>query len=257
MPTLNDNLTAIRLLLDRADPQRPGLDILFQLLTDQVQHHHNQLQNSSAQWSVNSFLLTTSSGNEDYLLSADNFGKPFFVYSEDSSSESFVRREIPFVCLQNIDQFYWGTRQTQLTDQHTVQFISFYRSSGSWYARVTPIPSGSKTYVVWYETADIPSPALGSTDGISCFNHLIRVQTALAALPHCGWGEFHPESMGEKGEVWERKVRMLAEARRADEIKYQKEFSTYIGTLMQAGVEPRSYFGDEGGGAWWGNSASW
>lgn len=257
MPTFNDNLTAIRLLLDRPDPQRPGLDILFQHLTDQVQHHHNQLQNSSAQWSVASILLTTSGGNEDYLLSADNFGKPFFVYTTDDSNESYVRREIPFVMLQNIDQFYSGVQQTQITDQHTVQYISFYRSAGSWYARVTPIPSGSRAYTIFYETADIPAPALGSIEGISCFNHLIRVQTALAALPHCGWGEIHPLAKGEAGLIWARRIESLAKALAPNEAKYQKEFSTYIGTLMQAGVESRDPFGDGGDLYWFNNSVSW
>ncbi len=255
MPTLNENLTAIRLLLDKPDDQRPSMDLLFQLLGDQVQHHHNQLQNSSAQWSVANYTLTTSPGVEDYLVVAADFGKPFFVYAEDATNNAFVRREIPFVMLHNIDQFYMGVRAPQLTDQHAVQFISFYRSSGAWYARVTPIPASTKDYVVWYETAAVPTLALGSTEGLSPFNHLIRVQTALAALPHCGWGEFHPEALGEKGNVWERKIRTLAAARTAEEVKYQKEFSTYLGTIMQAGVAPRDGYGD-GDDTWWINSVT-
>lgn len=256
MPSVNDNLTAIRLLLDRPDPQRPGLDLLFQLLSDQVQHHQNQLQNSGSQWSVASYTLSTGAGNEDYVVAAADFGKPFLVYTEDASDQSFVRREVPFVMLQNVDQFYSGVRQPQLTDQHTVQMVSFYRSSGTWYVRVTPIPSGSKNYTVWYETTGESPLSLGSSVGLSPFNHLIRVQTALAALPHCGWGELTNEAIGRTGEAWERKVKALAGARNREEAQFQKEFSTYIGTLMQSGIESRDGFGDDCG-MLWANIPNW
>lgn len=257
MPTVNDNITAVRLLLDRPDPQRPGLDLLFQLISDQVQHHQNQLQNSSAQWAVDSFPLYTASGQEDYLLSAANFGKPFFVYTEDATDQAFVRHEIPFVMMQNVDQFYRGVRQTQLTDYHTTQFISFYRKDDdAWWARVTPIPSASKQYIIWYETTGDTPLSLGSQKGLTPFNHLIRVQTALAALPHCGWGALTNEALGEAGEAWARKTAALAAARLREEAQYQREFSTYIGTLAQAGIEPRIGFGDDDT-QWFANIASW
>lgn len=257
MPSVNDNLTAVRLLLDRPDPQRPGLDLLFQLIGDQIQHHQNQLQNSSAQWAVDSFPLYSSSGQEDYLLSAANFGKPFFVYAEDATDMAFVRHEVPFVMMQNIDQFYRGVRQTQMVDQHTAQFISFYRKDDdAWWARMTPIPSASKQYVIWYETSGEAAISLGSQKGLTPFNHLIRVQTALAALPHCGWGELTNEAIGPAGDAWARKTTALAVARTREEAMYQKEFSTYIGTLMQAGIEPRDGFGDDSVN-WFGNIPAW
>lgn len=258
MPSLNDNLSIIRLLLDKPDPQNPSPDLLFTLLTHQVQHHLNQLQNSSAHWSVAQWSLITSTGNEDYLIAASNFGKPFFVESADLTDISFVRREVPFVLLQNKDQFYRGVQQTQISEAHTAQLISFYRSFEGWYARITPIPGGSKEYRVWYETAAIPEPALGSQIGLSPFQHLICVQTALAALPHCHWGQVRPDAESQRhGVAWERKTKAIAAARLKEEAQFQREFSTYIGTLMQAGIESRDAFGDDCDTLWWANTVSW
>ena len=257
MPSLNENLTTIRLLLDRPDPEKPGDQMLLQLLIHQVQHHLNQLQNSSAQWSVDRLLLISSNGQEDYLISADNFGKPFFVETSDSSDISFVRREVPFVMLQNKNAFYQGVQQTQISESHTAQLISFYRTGESWFARLTPIPGGSKTYTVWYETANISAVTLDASSGLSPFQSLICVQTALSALPACAWGPIRAESTGPEGEAWVRKTTALAVARGREEERFQKEFSTYIGTLMQSGIEARTPFGDDADSFWWNNVASW
>lgn len=251
MATLNENLSQIRLLLGQPDPQNPSAVILFELLNNQVQHHINQLQNSSAAWSVASIDITTGDGQEDYLLTATDFGKPFLVYTADSSDISHVRREVPFVTMQNVDQFYRGVQQTQISDYHTAQTATFYRSNGSDYLRLTPIPGGAKTYTVWYETTGVGNRALGDAPGLSPFHHLIRVQTALAALPHCAWGNARFDGKDKDARAWERKTRALGMALAQDEAKFQKEFSTYLGTLMQAGVEDRQPFGGELDTVWW------
>lgn len=256
MPSLNENLSTVRLLLDRPDPQQPGDAILFTLLTQQVQHHLNQLQNSSSHWSVYNWPIITAPGEDEYLVTAQNFGKPFLVETVlDPSADtpySFSRREIPFVLLQNRTQFYRGPQQIGVTSVHTAVMVTFYRSSDAgWYLRFTPTPSETKEYRVWYETAASPVPSLGADIGLSPFQHLICVQTALAAIPHCSWGEVRADADGPKALAWERKTKAIALARSREEAQFQKEFSTYIGTLMQAGIEPRDGFGDEGFGYWW------
>ena len=244
MPTQLSNLSGVRLLLGHPNPHEPDDVILFELLSNQAQHHHNQLQNSNAPWSVDQFRLTVSPGNEDYLLAAPNFGKPFMVYTADDTNNFFVRREVPFVLLQNAGQFYTGPQRVETSDTHTVQYFSIYRRNGSWYARATPIPGDSKDYIFWFESGLAPN-SLADEPGLSPFNHLIRVQAALSALPHCAWTGARFNGTDREAAAWTRKTQALALSLKQDEAKFQKEFSTYLGTLMQAGVEDRDSFGDE------------
>lgn len=250
MTTLSSNLSGVRTLLGYPDPHEPTDPLLFELLSNQVQHHLNQLQNGQGHWSVDTFKLTVQPGKEDYQISAQNFGKPFLVYTSDPGNASHVRREVPFALLQNAGQFYAGPQQIQASDTHTVQYFTFYRRNGAWQARATPIPGENKDYVVWFETGVAPGE-LADTAGLSPFQHLIRVQAALSALPHCAWGGARFNGTDREAAAWTRKTQALAASLRQDEVKFQKEFSTYLGTLMQAGIEARDGFGAEADMYWW------
>lgn len=248
MPTIASNLQQIRALLDDPTPQKPSDRILFELLNNAVFHHQNQLQNSGAPWSVNSWAFTAADGQEDYLVTATDFGKPFIVYTEDTSDPTLPRVEIPFAMLQNMDQFYAGPRQiaSSGTNVFTATVMAFYRTSDSYYVRLAPVPGSSATYRVWYETAPQGVTSLGDTPGLTPFHHLIRVQAALAALPYCGWGDIRSDALRRAtAAAWERKTRALAVALGHQEMQFQREFDTYKATLMQAGVERRKGFGDE------------
>ena len=247
MPTIQANLRLIRVLLDEPTPQSPSDRTLFELLSNQVVHHETQLQNSGAQWSVANWALTVNSGTEDYLISAADFGKPFLVYTEDLTDPYMPRVEIPFSMLQNTDQFYSGPAQLYATSSQifTAACISFYRRADSYYARVTPIPGGTATYRVWYEVAPAAPDSLGDAPGLSPFHHLIRAQTALAALPYCSWGDIRIDSKSKANrEIWREKTRSLAAVIAPQVEQFQAQFSTYLGTLMQAGVERRQGYGD-------------
>lgn len=250
MTTLRSNLAGVRTLLGYPDPHEPSDPLLFELLSNQVQHHHNQLQNGQGHWSVDHVPLTITNSSEDTLITAQNFGKPFWVHTVDENNLFHVRREVPFVLLQNIGQFYAGPQQQQSGALHTVQYFTFYRRNGAWYARPTPIPGGSEEYVVWFESGVAPS-ALGDEAGLSPFQHLIRTQAALAALPHCSWMGARFNGDDREAAAWTRKTQALAASLRQDEVKFQKEFSTYLGTIMQAGVSPRDGFGDGYDMNWW------
>lgn len=248
MPTIQNNLRLIRVLLDEPSAQVPSDRTLFELLSNQVVHHETQLQNSGAQWGVESYPLTVASGTEDYLVTAADFGKPFLVYTEDTTDPYMPRVEIPFAMLQNTDQFYQGPAQLYATSSEifTAACISFYRRTDAWYVRVTPVPGGTATYRIWYETAPKAPESLGDTPGLSPFHHLIRAQTALAALPYCAWGDIRIDSKDkEMREVWKAKTQSLAMALNTQVVQFQAQFSTYLGTLMQAGVERRQGFGDD------------
>lgn len=248
MANLQQNMVEIRYLLDEPAQGSPSDRILWMLLQQQVHHHKSQLQNSGAQWDVNSWPLVTAAGVEDYLITATDFGKPFWTHTEDASEPQLARVEIPFAMLQNADMFYQGPVQpyTSSSDLFGAVVISFYSSGGSWYARVTPTPGGSCVYRVWYEVT--PSSPLnpGDSPGVSPFPHLIRTKTALAALPYAGWGDVRSDAEDSgKAAAWERKTKALAGSLAMQAMEFGRQFETYLATLALAGVERRSAFGDD------------
>lgn len=247
MPTVSQNLAQIRALLNEPSSQQPSDRVLFEILSNQIIHHQSQLQNSATNWAVYTWQLTAVQGQEDYLITAEDFGKPFLVYWDDPNDTYRPRVEVPFAMLQNADMFYNGPRQvySDSSTYPTVSTISFFRQSDGWYARLTPIPGGTATYTIMYEVTPKAPQSLGDSPGLSPFHHLIRAQTALAALPYCGWGAVRVDSSDRAmAAAWERQTTALATALGVQVAQFQKEFSTYIGSLMQAGVERRSGFGD-------------
>lgn len=245
MGTIINNLQRIRLLLD--EPSRPESHILFELLENRIQHHLTALSNSSAHWSVYNFPLTVSAGQEDYLITAPNFGKPFWVYSEDDTDPVRPRSEVPFCLLQNISQFYQGPRQIMSVANNvpTVSVIAFYKQYDAVYARVAPVPGGTQQYRIWYETLPVAPETFGDMPGLSAFHHLIRVETALSAIPACVWGDVKVDAENEqKAQAWIRKTTALSLARTGERTDFKNQFETYLGTLMQAGIEGRDPFGE-------------
>src|SRR5262245_60919374 len=258
MPTTIENLSMIRNLLDEPDPHKPRDPKLFEFFGNQVTHHVSRLQNSGAPWDVVDVSFMANAGQEDYLLSAPDFGKPFLVYTEDVSNPTRPRVEIPFSLIQNTDLFYSGPRQvfSSSSNINTAVLFTFYRKQGNFWARVTPVPGGSASYRIWYEVAPAPPGSLGDTPGLTPFHHLIRIQTAIASLPYCAWGNLQVDAENDKHvERWRMKVNMLGDAFLKQEAQFDREFSTYIGSLMQAGVEARDAFGEDYMDDGWGYSA--
>lgn len=247
MANLQQKMTEIRYLLDEPSEGSPSDRILWSILNNQVNHHKSQLQNSSAQWDVNSWQLITAAGQEDYLVTATDFGKPFWTHTEDSQNPQLARVEIPFSMLQNTDMFWNGPVQpyTNGNNQFTAVVISFYRRADSWYARLTPTPGGSVVYRVWYEVAPGGQLNLGDTPGLTPFHHLIRVKAALAALPYSGWGAVRSDADdSKKAAAWDRKTKALAAALGMQAQDFEHQFDTYLASLTDAGVERRQAFGD-------------
>lgn len=229
------------------EPSKPEPHIIFEHLENQITHHLSALQNSSANWNVANIVIQAASSVEDYLVPAQDFGKPFWVYWNNPTQRQQPRIEIPFVQLQNTGQFYigpWALTPNSGDNLPTVSCISFYRQANAWYFRLTPVPGNSFPITIWYETQPLAPTALSDTPGLTPFHHLIRVQTALSVLPHCRWDDVKPDSKERYlVEAWKMMVDGLRDSLGRDEVKFQTQFSTYIGTLQQAGIEGREPFG--------------
>jgi len=245
MPTLSENIAQIRLLLGEPDDDSPKEHVIYQHLFNQVQHHLAQLNNTQAAWTVANFTLQLAPGVEDYLITAPDFGKPFWCYTINPQDSYFWRREIPFYQLQNLDRAYQGPQLSSYSGVPSdAAALAFYRTAGATYARVAPIPGGASQIVIWYETVQFQPQSLGDTPGLTPFHHLIRVQAALSALPYCNWGTVRFDN--ENAKAWATRKNALETALLRDEDKFQREFIRYIGTLVEGGIHSRDAFGADG-----------
>lgn len=239
MPTHNDNLAAIRRRLGSPSPDAPSDPLLMQLLIDQTAHYTAGLANTVNHWSVDRWQLSVDAGSEDCLVTAPNFGRPFLLYTTDDTDTYHVRREVPIVLMQDADLRYAGPQQAGSVAGHSATQVIFYRRNETWYARFVPIPGGPAAYEVWYETVyEYGSP--GDNVGLNAFHHLLRVQTAISALPHCAWRGM---SVMENPQAWTTKLEALRASLVYDEQKFQKEFNSYKAQTSREGVSSKQPYG--------------
>ena len=209
MPTNEQNVALIRARLGNPLPSAPDDQILLRLLTDQLTHHSAQLVNTRNHWSVDKWQINMQSGLEDYLITANNFGRPVVCYTIDPSDPYHVRREIPFSLIQDADKRYAGPQMNFAVSKHSAVEMVFYRKEGQgWFVRPVPIPGDSSSYEIWYETM-YEYGSLGDVPGASAFHHLVRIQAAIRdSLLH-------------------------------DEVKFQKVFDTYKAQISREGVNAK------------------
>ena len=223
----------VRARLGNPLPNAPDDQQLLRLLIDQVTHHSAQLVNTRNHWSVDKWTLTVQSGLEDYIITANNFGRPFVCYTIDPSDPYHVRREIPFSLLQDADKRYQGPQQNFAVTKHNAVEMVFYRKEGQgWYVRPVPIAGDSSQYEIWYETM-YEYGAMGDVPGANVFHHLIRVQTAISALPFCQWRGISPQ---EDVKTWTAQMSAIRDSLLHDERKFQHAFDTYKSQISREGV---------------------
>lgn len=244
MATIERNIALIRNRLGSPDQDAPTDPFIFEMLEAQIQHHVNQLGNTRGGWGVSHFPLTATPGTEDYVVTASNFGRPFWVHTEDTADPAHQRRDVDFSYLADLDQRYRGPQETSSQDPHTARAISFYRSNNKWYARIAPKPGAAGVYRVWYETALFVPSTLQDTPGLTPFHHLIVVQTSLALLPYCKWGEI---TFGTKAglELWLPRVQAITPTLLTDELKFQKQFDLYRANASREQITDRAGYGEE------------
>ncbi len=232
---MNDlqNIGMIRRRLGHPLPDGPDDQQLLQLLVDQLLHHHAQLVNTRNHWAVDKWTLNTSSGVEDYIVAAGNFGRPFLVYTVDDTNPYHVRREVPISLLQDADRRYVGPKQTDSALAHTSVEVCFYRRQGlGWYVRTVPVPSMSSSYEIWFES-NYEYTAPSEAPGLESFHHLVRVQAAIGALPFCRWRDMSPT---QNPQGWQMQMAALRDSLLHDEQKFQKEFDSYKAMSSREGV---------------------
>lgn len=242
------NIGAIRRRLGHPLPSAPDDPIILQVLIEAFQHHHAELGNVAAHWNVDHWRLQAAQNQEDYLISAANFGRPFLAYTVDDTDEFHVRCEVPFSLLQNADRRYAGSATAYSSDKHSAAEICFFRTSSVWYARLVPIPNGSGDYEVWYDQS-YTYAAPSETPGLEAFHHLVRIQAALSLLPHAAWRGI---TMIENPNLWQIKASAIRDSLLHDEAIYQKQFNEYRSQMSREGVSSKLAYGWQTEGDDWG-----
>ena len=253
MSNISSNIAAIRQRLGNPNPHAPSDVMLLNYLIDQLLHHQAQLQNTRQHWGIESFTLTTQPDVEDYAITAQNFGRPFLVHTQDSTDPFHRRVEIPFSLMQDADQRYWGPQRSNSVYKWSAVEMVFYRqgtAQPAWRVRPVPIPNSSGEYRVWYEM-NYDFGALDDKPGLECFHHLVRVQTAISALPDCAWGMI---SIEKAPKLWEVKVKAKRDALLHDEAIFQKQFDRYITMGTRDGVLAKIGYGADYENEWYPNT---
>lgn len=242
--TNEQNLAIIRRRLGHPLPEAPDDGTLLTMLVDQIAHHTTQLSVTRNHWSVERWTLTVRSGIEEYPVTAANFGRPFLLYTIDPTDQYHFRREIPFSLLQDVDRRYVGpeTAAPRAQNEHTAVLVSFYRKEGQgWFIRPTPIPGNDAQYELWYE-ANYNYGSMGDAPGLDAFHHLLRVETALSALPYCEWPGL---SMKEDLPAWQAKIGLLRDTLIRDEMMFRQAFNNYKAAASRDGVTTKLGYAPE------------
>lgn len=240
---LSQNVAMIRRRLGNPLPHAPTDAVLLEFLLDQMMYQHTELVNTRNHWDIGNTIIVTAGGTEDYLVPATDFGRPFLVLTSDPSNSYHIRREIPIRLLQDASQIYAGPQQTQSASEWSAAEIVFFRKANSWYARPVPIPGGSGTYVIYYEVNTYLPTGLGDTGGgLEAFHNLVRVQTALSALPQCEWVGC---SMDRNPETWVIRARAIRDSLLHDEAKFKQAFDLYKANSSREQVNDRLGYGWE------------
>lgn len=233
MATLTDMMEEVRAVhLGEPRAQRPSTYQVLKKLCIQIQRYVNRLSLSERSWAVAECSLTVAAGQEDYLVTATDFGRPVQVRTVWPANPSHIERDITFFELGdiNFDWPYPRNAASAMTgpdgSPHTAQRMAFFRQSGvdQAYVRVQPIPQLTATYQILYQIGNYADNAALATVPVLPQHHaLIEVRTALSLLPITDWtGD--PKADGAMRE-------QLAIQLKSDEIELGRDFERYISSV--------------------------
>lgn len=161
--------------------------LVLTALYDRIQHYKNELHLTDEGWDIDKFTLTVSANKEEYLISAADFGRPFFVETFEPGKPLFRRREIDIARVQDRDLY------TQVSEQagnkHSAEVFLFANiGSADPIVQVLPVPQRTATYRIWHERILGEEPILTEVPNfLRQFFPLLKVAVCMDVLPMCGY----------------------------------------------------------------------
>lgn len=184
-------ISSVRATLDYPSYDKLKPQVVLMKLREKLDHYLNRLNLTDRDWFLDKWVLNAQLNQEYYLVSADSFGRPISCETQDLTDLSHIRRDVRLVDLQDRSLFYEGPvvagiTPTLVSPKHSAECLSFYRDANGLMVRITPVPSDSAEYLIWYEP-NRPMPAILSSNltFLDQFNNLLVVDLALTCLPYC------------------------------------------------------------------------
>lgn len=247
MANFAEIVSAVRALLDDPYPQAPNPRVVLEHFKQNAQLLLTQAQNAAISWSVNSWILTTSPDQGEYLVTAENFGKDVLCHSLAPAGDNwFPERTIPRLSLQSREQGYYGPKDATIAGTYpSAELMVFYRENESVYVQVRPVPMGECQYKIWYDTAPLEQITPGMSPILPISHPYLQLRVAANCLPYCKWEKLSLKECAEKkAEIGKSLLGSIPEQRDA--------FLKYIATDRQMGVTVRRGFDDESYDGGWG-----
>jgi hypothetical protein len=244
--------------LDHPDETMPNNDAIFGKAADVAQLRHNQAQNSAVAWSIRYFDLQTQPGKVEYPIDASEaFGKPVRIHTIDPNNKRHCTRKVPVIDPREVEEFYQGPAQSLVGGQnhHSAVAFQIYYKYGQPFLKPEPTPSDTSKYRVWFETGEIPEPAL--QDGLpvpDAFHRYLRISTSVAIISQCCWTRLlgdDPNAIDP-----ERALRIMVGQRATllgdprthgllkQEADFKKEYEDWIATSSQGGTGEGNPYGE-------------
>lgn len=228
MPSLQNMMVNVRGRLGEPHAQHPSNHQVLLALSTHIQRYCNRLNLTGRPWAVDECSLLAVAGQEDYPVTATNFGRPIQVRTVYPANPSHIERDIDFFELGDVN-FDWPFPRdfgalsfNPDGSPHTAQRMAFFRRGGQnqCYVRLIPIPQQSAQYQILYTVGVLGDTALATVPVLPEHHALIEIRTAISLLPQTQWVDDNRANSDTRREY--------AAALKNDEVELTRDFELYI-----------------------------
>lgn len=199
MPTVKEIVTAVREYCGNPGHDKLNLGTICLHLYDQIDHLLNRLNITDENWIIGRTIVSVDGGNDEYTLPTE-FGRPVFCETVDDGTSDFQRREVEIVNVQDFNLYWSGYKISGVYGSiaHSAEVVAVFgpnEQPGVKLIKFAPPPQQAADYRVWYDVARQTPPQLAEKPLVmEQFHNLLKIDTAISCLPHCGYGpdEFQP-----------------------------------------------------------------
>lgn len=196
--TRQQNLFAIRGLLDYPQPNSPSFDLLLRQEIAEERDLINETNNTGKPWAMNEYQFIFTPGIDTYSINVSDFGKVLFCLRNTTNPY------IPWlpVGVNDVTQMQYGTLLSYFYGNgwtqsfalsETIEKISFFRTGATnpiFQCRIQPMPQQSWTYRLFYLPGYIgDDDPLETAVLMSEHVELLRLRAAAALLPYAKWSD--------------------------------------------------------------------
>lgn len=187
----------VRVLVGRPTHDKLNDPDLFDIVRGRAIYYAQQFGLANCDWFIKETWINTDGVNNEYIISATDFGKPIKVEFYDPNNPNVNGIEVKIINLQDTDLYnqantITNNASTSITDTsgYIAAAIAFFGLIPR-QCRLVPTPTAAVQYRVFYEPiADTAPPKFADKPLVMAqFDDAIAVSAALLALPRCGYSE--------------------------------------------------------------------